>query len=209
MFDSDFQILFLGENSSWSTVSQALAAATPAGLHVHRLDSIADLFRSLADGRWHAVLLDVHAWNYLGLHFVEKIRSEYPAFPILALYSPSVPELESKALTSGASRCLPLDGLTADSLRRAMTSCIADQKSQSHLRKATQMQLSFNAPDATVLPSSRNQVITHALTNLLCVITAHADILSDQLNSTGPGSHGLAEIKKAAQSATALLHQIK
>jgi hypothetical protein len=58
-------------------------------------------------------------------------------------------------------------------------------------------------------PSSKNQLLTHALNNLLCVISANADLLEEFLDPSGPGSHSLAEIKKAAASAAALMRSIK
>jgi DNA-binding NarL/FixJ family response regulator len=209
MHDSDFKILFLGENPSWSKLSDALAHSPGAALDLHRLDSLADLFQELAAGHWHAVALDVHAWNFQGLQFVEKIRSEYPALPILALYSSSVPDLDSKAGTSGASRCLSLDSLSADALHSAVASCLVENKTKSHLRKAAQIQLALDTPDSSTLPSSKNQLIAHALNNLLCVISANADLLSDHLSSSAPATRNLSEIKKAAQSAAALMRQLK
>jgi DNA-binding NarL/FixJ family response regulator len=209
MHDSDLKILFLGENPSWSKLSEALAHSPGAPLHLHRLNSLADLFQALGAGHWHAVALDIHAWNFRGLHFVEKLRSEYPALPILALYSSSISDLDSKALTSGASRCLPLDSLSADSLHFAVASCLLENKTKSHLRKADRMQLAVNVPDAPIFPSSRNQIITHALNNFLCVISANADLLADQRNSSGPATRNLSEIKKAAQCAAALMRQLK
>jgi CheY-like chemotaxis protein len=211
MQDSVFQILFLGESSAWSAVSQSLLDAPSESLGVHRLESLADLFHSLAVGRWHAVALDVHAWNYQGLHYVEKVRSEYPAFPIIAIYSPAIPELEKKALTSGASRCIALDSLTPDSLHSAVASILADTKSQFILQKGSQMHLPLDSPDGATITFSKNQVITHALNNLLCVIAANADILSDKLSVTGDGPEirPLSEIKKAAKSAAALMRHLK
>jgi DNA-binding NtrC family response regulator len=209
MFDAEFQILFLGENFFWSTLSQALESSPSSGLQARRLDSLAALFLSLAETRWHAVVLDVHAWSFQGLHYVEKLHSEYPGLPIIALYSPSVPDLASKALTCGASRCLPIDSLSADSLRSVVAASLADQKSQSLLRRSSQLHLTFSNSDDPSFAGSRNQAITHALNNLLCVINANADILADHLNATGPGSHSLTEIKKAAQSAAALMRHLK
>jgi DNA-binding NarL/FixJ family response regulator len=204
-----FHILFLGDDSTWSTLSESLTGAAGDSLTLRRVDSLDDLFQALAVIDWHAVALDIHASNFQGLHFVEKIRAEYPAIPILALYSPSVPELDSKAFTCGASRCLPLEGLTPDALNDAVTSCLVDNKSHSHLLKASQMPLGYHIPEPYTLLSSKNRLITHALNNLLCVISANADILADQLSSSGPGAHSLSEIKKAALAAAALMRQLK
>jgi len=209
MYDSVFQILFLGEDQPWSRVSQALAEAPGVSVKVHRTRSLNELFLVLAGGSWHAVVLDVHAWNFQGLHFVEKVRSEYPAFPVIALYSPAVSSLHSKAIYSGASRCLALDHFTADALHGAVLSCLSENKSKSHLRKGSQMPLTLVGPRGSELPASKNQVISHALNNLLCVITSNAEILEDHLQSSGPDIHSIAEIKKAARSAAELMRHLK
>jgi DNA-binding NarL/FixJ family response regulator len=209
MSDSVFQIIFLGENSSWSKLFQALKEAPTAPLHLRRFDSLAELFQALAADTWHAVVLDVHVGNFQGLHFVEKIRSEYPALPIVALYSPSVPDLDAKAITSGASRCLSLDHFSAYALHHAVASCFSDVKLQSHSKKGSQMPLTLDSSDSYAFASSKNQVIAHALNNLLCVISANADILSDQLEDSAQCCRSLTEIKKAAQSAAALMRHLK
>ncbi len=209
MQDSAFQILFLGETSSWSKLSQALLDAPDTPLELHRLDSLADLFRALALGRWEALVVDVHAWNFQGLHYVEKVRSEYPSFPIIALYSTSIPALDAKATTCGASRCIALDRLSADALHSAVVSIDSDTDSHLILQKGDQMILPLHDSEGVKLTFSKNQVITHALNNLLCVISANADILSDKLNGSGPDARPLTEIKKAARSAAALMRHLK
>lgn len=209
MYDSAFQVLFLGEDLAWSKVSQSLVDAPRFNLRVHRVQSLNELFLILAAGNWHAAALDVHAWNFQGLHYVDKVRSEYPAFPVLALYSTSAIDLPSKAKNMGASRCLPLEQLSAESVHAAVLSCLSEKKSESHLRKAPPVQLTFNIPDNPSLASSKAQIISHALNNLLCVITANADILAEHLNSSGPGAHSLSEIKKAAKSASDLMRMLK
>jgi DNA-binding NarL/FixJ family response regulator len=209
MQDSVLQILFLGENAAWEKLSEVLAQSPSASLCARRLDSPAELFHALAVSQCHAVALDVHARNVQDFHFVEKVRAEHPSLPILALYSSSATELEAKANTSGASFCLPLDLLSLDLLRTSLLTCLAVTEAQSHLQKGSQMDLSFNIPDSSAFPASKNQLITHALNNLLCVISANAEILADQLQAAGPDARPLVEIKKAAQSAAVLMRQLK
>lgn len=209
MDDSAFRVLFLGEDLAWSKLSQSLVDAPRFNLEVHRTQSLNELFLVLAGGNWHAAALDVHAWNFLGLHYVDKVRSEYPAFPILAIYSSAVIDLAAKAKNVGASRCLPIEQLSAESIHAAVLSCLSEKKSESHLRKAPPVQLTFNIPDNPSLSSSKTQIISHALNNLLCVITANADILAEHLSASGPGAHSLSEIKKAAKSAADLMRMLK
>jgi len=209
MQDSVFQILFLGENASWSKLSQAVAASPETPLQVQRLDSLADLFQSLAVGQWHGLAVDIHSWNFQGLHYVEKVRSEYPALPIVALYSPSVREIDKKAMTSGASRCISLSELSAETLHAAIASTLSESKSQFILEKSPQMRMPSQDMEGVTISLSKNQVITHALSNLLCVISANAELLADNLRGSGPDPRPLSEIKKAAQSAAALMRHLK
>lgn len=209
MYDSAFQILFLGEDGPWQKLSQALAEAPGVSLKIHRARSLNELFLVLAGGTWHAVALDLHAWNFQGLHYVEKVRSEYPALPIVALYSLSVQGLATKATTVGASRCVDLDHLSADALHSAVLSCLSDNKAKSHLRTDSQMQITLDLPQNSLPTASKNLLISHALKNLLCVISSNADILAEHLESSGPGVHSVSEIKKAARSAAELMRQIR
>jgi hypothetical protein len=205
MHDSAFHVLFLGEDRAWSRVSQCLADAPRLNLKIHRAQSLNELFLVLAGGAWHAAAVDLHAWNYQGLHYVDKLRAEYPAFPILALYFASASDLGLKARNSGASLCLPLETLTAEAIHSTVVSCLSERKSQSHLRKTAPIPSSYAIADTSSTTSSKTQVISNALNNLLCVINANADILAEQLGSSGPGVRSLSEIKKAAKSASDLM----
>ncbi len=209
MNDPAFEILFLGENPSWSLLNQALLEAPGYSLQVRRVESLGELFQTLSEGQWHAVVVDVHAWNFRGLHYVEKIRSVYPAFPVVGLYSDSVPEIDAKARNCGASRCFAVDRLAAASLYDALTSIFAENQSRSILQKTAEMADTLADSNRVVLTFSKNQVITHALNNLLCVICANADILSDKFNGSAPDARPISEIKKAARSAAALMRHLK
>jgi hypothetical protein len=210
MHDSAFHVLFLGEDRAWSRVSQCLLDAPRLNLKIHRAQSLNELFLVLAGGSWHAAAIDLHAWDYQGLHYVDKLRGEYPAFPILALYFASANDLGLKARNSGASRCLPLETLTAEAIHLAVLSCLSEKKSQSHLPRASSAPLNYGVTDtSSSATSSKTQVISHALNNLLCVINANADILAEQLGASGPGVRSLSEIKKAAKSASELMRLLK
>lgn len=208
MPDGVFQILFLGQHSSWQRVSKLLTQPD-APLEVHPVDSLADLFQALALGRWQALAVDVHAWNFQGLHYVEKVRSEYPAFPIIALFSRAIPELDTKAVTCGASSSIAFDELTPVGFHTAVSAALEEAKCQFFFNEELQTHFPRNDADSSTLTFSKNQVITHALHNLLCVISANADLLSDTLNGNGPDSHSLSEIKKATRSAATLVRHLK
>jgi DNA-binding NarL/FixJ family response regulator len=205
MSNSPFHLLYLGEDLAWSKLSQALAAAPRASIKTHRAQSLNELFLVLAGGRWNAVALDVHAWDFQGLHYVEKVRSEYPSLPILALHSSSVNDLANKAKNVGASRTLAFESLNSDTLLSAIFSTLADL--HPHVRRDLSVLSSFDLPEAT--PGSRNRAISHALNNLLCVITANADLLAEHVSHSSTGEHSLTEIKKAAKSASDLMRQLR
>jgi len=209
MSNSPFHLLFLGEDLAWSKISQALSSAARHGVKLHRAQSLNELFLILAGGRWHAVALDVHAWNFQGLHYVDKLRSEYPLFPILAIYSSSVNDLGTKARNVGASHCIALESLDTDALLSAIFETMADLHPNSHSRKDSPVTSAFGFADPPESGVSRTQAISHALNNLLCVITANADLLAEHINNSSHGQHSLTEIKKAAKSASDLMRHLK
>jgi DNA-binding NarL/FixJ family response regulator len=209
MHDTSFQILYLGEDLAWSKISTALSDAADSPLKIHRAQSLNELFLVLAGGNWHAVAVDIRAWKYQGLHYVDKVRSEYPALPILALYSLSENELALKAKAIGASRCLLLEQLTPASVHSAVASCLSEKKSPFHSRKAPSMPANVDSGDSAAIVSSKNESISHALSNLLCVISANADVLADHVALSGPGGRSLSEIKRAAKSAADLTRLLR
>jgi len=209
MQDTVFQILFLGENPSWMRVSNALAEAPAPPLRIHRSDSPSDLLRVLAEGYWDALAIDLHAWSFQGLRVIQKIRTEYPAIPVLALFYPSVKDLDKKAQQAGASHCLPLNQLSADLFHTTLLEAHSGQKTQAHLRKADPMELAPGPHNNGPFSSSRMEAITHTLNNLLCVISANADVLADQFAGSDPAVHNVDEIKKAAKNASDLLRNLK
>lgn len=209
MFDPVFQILFLGENPSWLKLSQAIVEAPKTALKVHRMQSLSDVNRALAAGRWDALAIDLHAWSFQGLRCVQKIRAEFQALPIIALLYPNVKELDAKALEAGATRCLTMDHLSTDALHGAVLSSISEKHSQVYLRKGSQMELAFAARKDSSFLASKMEVISHALSNLLCVISANADVLADRLPVSDPAVRSVTEIKKAARSAADLMRQLK
>jgi len=210
MYDPVFQILFLGENPSWLRVSHALAEAPEAPLRVHRSQSPSELFRLLAAGQWDALAIDLHAWSFQGLRVVQKIRAEYPAIPVFALLYPSVKDLDKKAQQAGASHCLSFNQLTADVLHTALLTVHSENKTQAHLGKSSLMDLAPGDPRHDQrFPAHRMDAISHALNNLLCVISANADILADRLEGSDPAAHSVAEIKKAAKSAAELMRYLE
>jgi DNA-binding NtrC family response regulator len=202
-------VLFLGETSSWNRLSQSLHDSPDVPLRVHRFDSLGDLFKTLSNGHFQAIVVDIHAWKFRGLHYLEKVRSRYPVFPLLALHNSAVADLASKAAACGASRCFPLDQLSASVLYDALTSMLDDIRTQFRNDEDLRLDLLPPQSEGGTLSFSKTQIITHALSNLLCVISANADLLSDSLNgSAAIAARPITEIKKATRSAAFLLRHL-
>lgn len=203
------QILFLGENPSWLKLSQAMAETPDVPIHVHRAQSPSDAFRVLSTQRWDALAIDLHAWSFQGLLSLQKIRSEYQAMPLIALVYPTVKDLDKRAIEAGASRCLTLDGLTARGLHAAVISVALERKSELQDQKGAQMVPELSMQRDSALPPARIELVAHALNNLLCVISAYADILADQVGGPEPAVRSISEIKKAAKTASDLTRQLR
>lgn len=209
MPDHSFRCLFLGENPSWLKVSHAIAQSPSVSLVVQRTPSFTEAFHDLSAGPWDVLAVDLHAWSFQGLRSIQKFRSEYPALPILALLYSSVKDLDTKALRAGASRCLSLDDLTAVAIHDVILSLITEKKSQAYLRKDSNMELDLYYRKGSTIPATRAEVVSHAVNNLLCVISANADVLADHFASSDPAVRSVDEIKKAAKSAADLIRNLK
>jgi DNA-binding NarL/FixJ family response regulator len=207
MFAQSFRCLFLGENPSWLKITKALAQSPFVSLTVQRAYSFDDACRALSTGPGDAVALDLHASNFQALDSIQKFRSELPVFPILALFDPSAQDLATKALGAGASRCLSLHDLTAETMHHAIRSLIPERKTQPAVQKDTDMGLYFRKDSAH--PLSRAEVVSHAVNNLLCVINANADVLADHFADSTLAAHSVHEIKKAAKTAADLIRSLK
>jgi DNA-binding NarL/FixJ family response regulator len=209
MFAQSFRCLFLGENPSWLKITAALAHSPFVSLTVQRASSAAAAFSDLSVRSWDALALDLHASNFQALDSIHKFRSELPFFPILALFDPSaqdLADLATKALHAGASRCLSLHDLTAETIHHAIRSLTPDAQTQSLLRRHADVTPYFRKDSAH--PPSRAEVVSHAVNNLLCVINANADVLADHLAESNLSARSIQEIKKAAKSAADLIRSL-
>ena len=211
MLDKVLKILFLGESPSWLKLSQAVLEAPAASLQVHRAQSSSDAFRALSTQKWDALAIDLHAWSFQGLQSLQKIRSEYKAMPLIALIYPAVKDLEKRAMEAGASRCLTLDSLTARELHAAIASVMLEEKAESQQEKE-QEEIEVEralSNEASAQRMAKIELVSHALNNLLCVISAYADVLADQVAGSEPAVRSIGEIKKAAKSASDLMRHLR
>jgi len=210
MFAQFLRCLFVGENSSWLKITEALAQSPFVSINVQRASSSAAALSTLSAPSWDALLLDLEASDFQALDSIQQFRSQLPAFPILVLLHPSAhdsADLTTLALQAGASRCLSLRDLTAESMQQSVLSLIRDGKTPPPLRTGGDLRLRFQQDSAD--PPSRAEVVSHAVNNLLCVINANADVLADHFASSGLAAHSVHEIKKAAKSAADLIRNLK
>jgi DNA-binding NtrC family response regulator len=206
MFAQSFRCLFLGENPSWLKITKALAQLPFVSLTVQRAYSFDDACHALSTSPGDALALDLHASNFQALDSIQKFRSELPVFPILALFDPSAQDLATKALRAGASRCLSLHDLTAETMHHAIRSLIPERKTQPAVQKDSDVGLYFRKDSAH--PPWRAEVVSHAVNNLLCVINANADVLADHFADSNLAARSVHEIKKAAKSAADLIRSL-
>jgi DNA-binding NarL/FixJ family response regulator len=75
------------------------------------------------------------------------------------------------------------------------------------LRKTLQAQPA-NGTGKELVPETKTELVSHAVHNLLCVISANADILADQIDGSHPAARSVDQIKKAAKAAAELMRQL-
>jgi|GEM_PF-3400128 DNA-binding NarL/FixJ family response regulator len=208
---SSSQVLFLGELPFWLKISQSIVEAPAAPFQIQRSPSLRDALRRLDAEQWHALLLDLSHPSAQELLAARKLHDGLGAIPLVALLPIDDPQYRNAANSAGAAASLLLDDVSAASLQHAVLSAINTNTIRSSHRKGTSMTLPLDhSPLASDrLPTARVDAISHAINNLLCVINANADILTDQLESTHNAVRSVSQIKKATKSAADLMRLLK
>jgi DNA-binding NarL/FixJ family response regulator len=211
MSNASSQVLFLGELPFWLKLSQSIVEAPSAPFHVHRSPSLRDALRRLDAEEWQALLLDLSHPSAQELLAARKLHDGLGSVPLVALLPIADPQFESAASLAGAACSIVLSELSAASLQHAVVTAINSTTLRLSYRKGTNMTLPLEhtAAGSDRLPSSKLDAISHAINNLLCVINANADILTDQLDSTHNGVRSVSQIKKATKSAADLMRLLK
>ena len=211
MSQASSQVLFLGELPFWLKVSQSIVEAPAAPFQIHRSPSLRDALRRLDAEQWQALLLDLSHPSAQELLAARKLHDGLAEVPLVALLPIADPQFQNAATSAGAASFLVLSELTAASLQHAVVSAINSNTLQLSYRKGKSMNLPFEHPAIGMdrLPSTKLDAISHAINNLLCVINANADILTDQLDSTHNAVRSVSQIKKATKSAADLMRLLK
>jgi DNA-binding NarL/FixJ family response regulator len=203
------QILFLGEHPVWLKIAKAVDGAPPASIRLHCAASLRDAMRCLAAEKWDAVLLDLQYAPAKELFSAIRLHSVFHAVPAIALLASSDPHLQTAAYSSGASSCLVIDALTAESVQSAALAAIHSKKSVDPIGKSLQVRSLPEVPGKENHLNSKIELISHALHNLLCIISANADILADTVEGSQPAVRSVDQIKKATRTAAELTRQLK
>jgi CheY-like chemotaxis protein len=210
MSQASSQVLFLGELPFWLRISQSIVEAPAAPFQVHRSPSLRDALRRLDAEQWQALLLDLSHPSAQELLAARKLHDGMAAIPVVALLPIADPQFQSAANAAGAASTLLLNDVTSASLQHAVVTAINSNTLRMSYRKGTPMTLPLEtAVGMDRLPSAKIDAISHALNNLLCVINANADILTDQLDSTHNAVRSVSQIKKATKSAADLMRLLK
>jgi len=203
------QVLFLGELPFWLKISQSVVEAPAASFQIHRSPSLRDALRRLDSEKWHAVLLDFSHPSAQELLAARKLHDGLGSVPVVALLPIADVQYENAAVLAGAASSLLLDEVSAASLHQAIANAINTTAVRKNSRKDTSMQFPLGQPGVDSLPLAKLDAISHAINNLLCVINANADILTDQLDASHNAIRSVSQIKKATKSAADLMRLLK
>jgi CheY-like chemotaxis protein len=199
------QILFLGELPFWLKISQSIVEAPSSSFQISRAPSFTDALRRLNSEQWHALLLDLSHPSAQEFLAARKLHDGLGAVPIVALLPISDPQFHKAAAQAGAASSLVLADLNVSSLQHALVTAINTETLRNSPRKASSMSFPFEQSAVDRIPVSKVDAISHAVNNLLCVINANADILSDQLDASHNAIRSVSQIKKATKSAADLM----
>jgi DNA-binding NarL/FixJ family response regulator len=203
------QILFLGELPFWLKISQSILEAPSSSFQISRAQSFPDALRRLNSEKWHALLLDLSHPSAQELLAARKLHDGLGSVPLVALLPISDRQFQEAAARAGAASSLVLADLNVASLQHALVTAINTETLRNSSRKASAMSFPFEQAAVDGRPVSKLDAISHAVNNLLCVINANADILTDQLDATHNAIRSVTQIKKATKSAADLMRLLK
>ena len=211
MSHASSQVLFLGELPFWLKISQSIVEAPAAPFLVHRCPSLRDALKRLDTEQWQALLLDLSHPSAQELLAARKLHDGIATLPLIALLPIADAQYLNAAAAAGASSTLVLSEVSAASLQHAVVTAINSTTLRMSYRKGTPMTLPLDTPAIGMdrVPASKLDAISHALNNLLCVINANADILTDQLDASHNAVRSVSQIKKATKSAADLMRLLK
>ena len=209
MSTSGSQILFLGELPFWLKICQSILEAPASSFQFSRALSLTDAIRRLNGEQWHALLLDLSHPSAQELLAARKLHDGLESLPIVALLPISDPQFHEAAAQAGAASSLLLSELNVASLQHALVTAINTETLRNSSRKASPMSFPFETQSSDRLPANKLDAISHAVNNLLCVISANADIITDQLDATHSATRSLTQIKKATKNASDLIRLLK
>jgi DNA-binding NarL/FixJ family response regulator len=203
------QILFLGELPFWLKISQSILDAPSSSFQISRATSFDDALRRLSSETWQAILLDLSHPSAQELLAARKLHDDMGSIPVVALLPISGLQFHEAAAQAGAASSIVLDDLNVASLHQALVTAINTNTFRSSSRKGNSMSFPSEHASSDPLPASKLDAISHAVNNLLCVINANADILSEQLDASHNAVRSLTQIKKATKNASDLIRLLK
>jgi CheY-like chemotaxis protein len=206
------QVLFLGELPFWLKISQSVVEAPALSFQIQRSSSLRDALRRLDSERWQALLLDFSHPSAQELLAARKLHTGISSIPVIALLPIAGQQFQNAASAAGAAASLLLDDVTSVSLQSAVLSAVnaaGGDQDRKNSRKGSSMLFPHDSQDLGRLPAAKVDAISHAINNLLCVINANADILTDQLEATHNAVRSVSQIKKATKSAADLMRLLK
>ena len=209
MSTSDSQILFLGELPFWLKICQSILEAPASLFQFSRAHSLNDAVRRLNSEQWHALLLDLSHPSAQELLAARKLHDGLDSLPLVALLPISDPQFHEAAAQAGAASSLLLSELNVASLQHALVTAINKETLRNSPRKVSPMSFPLEHSSSERLPANKIDAISHAVNNLLCVISANADIITDQLDATHVATRSLTQIKKATKNASEMIRLLK
>ena len=209
MSNFESQVLFLGELPFWLKICQSILEAPASSFQFSRAHSLDDAVRRLNAEPWHAILLDLSHPSAQELLAARKLHDGMGSVPVVALLPINDPQFQKAAAAAGAAASLLLADISVASLQHALVTAINTETLRNSPRKASSMSYPFEESALDGRPVTKIDAISHAVNNLLCVINANADILTDQLDPSHNATRSVTQIKKATQSAANLMRLLK
>lgn len=204
MQSQSHQILLIGEDSSRTQAYlQMLQEAEEPSFEVRKETTWQSALQRLAIGAPDAPLPDAILWELSAsvaadLTCLKEATSLRPCVPFVLLVSGNEEQLRKQVHEAGANECLPRETLTKDLLQTVLRYAVERRQLENKIGQSQKLE--------AIGRLSRS--LAHNFNNMLCVIKGHTELLAEALHPADPAIRSVEQIRKAAESAATLTHQL-
>jgi two-component system cell cycle sensor histidine kinase/response regulator CckA len=192
------RILLVEDNKADINLALRSLQAQPDPFEVAQCESLADALTALSNPNCDVVLLDLNLPDSSGIETLQRIREAAPTTPIVVLTGFDNQALGIEAVKSGAQDYIVKGQFVDNVLPRTVRYAIERKRLEQQVQSSQRLEAIGRMAAG----------VAHDFNNLATVIEGHVSFLLEAENIPAALREDLIEIKRAAESTTALTRQL-